>query len=193
MANETDPNRPKETPKPLSDDSTAKQPEIILPELIAALRSLGIDPSNPDRAAAVSKALEFSLTMFGGPLPPPSLLAEYNKAVPGLADRIVGWVEQQREFRQSQERFRSERSQNRMDRGQIIAATVAIVGLFLAAWVGVWGNVVAACIIAIASIGGPTAAVVLARRGVFSSRSPSANTHTSPPTPAPPSPAPTRQ
>lgn len=147
----------------LPDDEDAAKPEIGTPEVIAALRSAGFDPGNP---AAASKALEFSLMMFGGPLPPPGLLDQYNKVMPGLSDRLVGWVEQQRDFRQSRERFRDERSQARMDRGQIIAAAVAIIGLILTAGVGVFGNPFVAATMAIVSIGGPTAAGFLARRGV---------------------------
>jgi hypothetical protein len=97
----TDPNKdPRDRPYGQSDDDqTAKSTEIIPPEVLdAALRSLGLDPRNP---ASAQKALEFTLTMFGGPLPPPNILAEYGKIFPGLAEKLVVWVEQQRDFRQS--------------------------------------------------------------------------------------------
>jgi hypothetical protein len=50
-----------------------------------------------------------------------------------------------------------------MDRGQHMAGAVAICGLLLSATVGIFGSAWASGIIAIVSIGGPTAAVWLAR------------------------------
>jgi uncharacterized membrane protein len=103
--------------------------------------------------------------MFSGslPLPPPSVLAEYNAAYPGLVDKIVEWTEIQRQHRQALERQTAEGSERPMNRGQLIAATVAIWGLTLAAAVGIFGNPYVATVIAIVAIGGPTAALLLAR------------------------------
>ena len=41
---------------------------------------------------------------FTGPLPPPSMLAEYNTTVPGAADRIIAMAEQQSLHRRSLEK-----------------------------------------------------------------------------------------
>ena len=41
---------------------------------------------------------------FTGPLPPPSILAEYNTTVPGAADRIIAMAEQQSLHRRSLEK-----------------------------------------------------------------------------------------
>lgn len=40
---------------------------------------------------------------FSGPLPPPALLAEYDRVVPGLAGRIAGWTEEESEHRRRAE------------------------------------------------------------------------------------------
>jgi uncharacterized membrane protein len=154
---------------PASGSSTPTQPngatsqpptaaEIIPPEITSAFRTAGVDPSNP----GISRAIQFSLMLFGGPIPPPSLLAEYNKAMPGLGDKIVGWTEQQRDHRQSMERERLRGSQNRQNRGQLIAALVAFWGLTLSAVVGIWGSPWVGGILAVVSVGGPVAAIVLA-------------------------------
>jgi uncharacterized membrane protein len=103
--------------------------------------------------------------MSGGPLPlpPAPILAEYEKAYPGLIAKFVEWTDSQRGHRQALENLRQERSERRMDRGQIIAGSVALWGLTVAAVVGIFGNPWVAGIIAIVAIGGPTAAVILAR------------------------------
>jgi hypothetical protein len=51
---------------------------------------------------------------------------------------------------------------NRFDRGQWIAASVALGGLALASIVGIIGNPWVAGVIAIVAVGGPTAAVAMA-------------------------------
>jgi hypothetical protein len=58
---------------------------------------------------------------------------------------------------------RAKREDSRLDRAQIFTAVVAVCGLLASAVVGVFGNPIVASILAIVSIGGPTAAVWLAR------------------------------
>jgi uncharacterized membrane protein len=96
------------------------------------------------------------------PLPPPPILAEYEKHFPGLCDKLVGWTEAQRSHRQALERQRTDGQEIRMNRGQLIAGGVAIWGLTMAALAGAWSPTVGVAI-AIVSIGGPTAAIWLAR------------------------------
>ncbi|MSO98590.1 MAG: DUF2335 domain-containing protein [Rhodospirillaceae bacterium] len=133
--------------------------ELQTQDIISVLQNAGKNPSSSNLTKAI-----FSLTMMSsGPLPPPTMLAEYERAIPGLGQKIVGWTEQQREHRQSPERLRIDGSERRMNRGQIIAASVALFGLALAASVGMWGISSVGITIAIVSVGGPTAAVALAR------------------------------
>jgi uncharacterized membrane protein len=139
--------------------STLHPQEVIPPGLDSVLRTAGIDPT-PE----LTKAIEISLMMFSGslPLPPPPILAEYEKAFPGLVLKIIKWTEEQRSHRQALERQRTSGSENRMDRGQYIAGAVAIWGLTMAAVAGIWSTFVGV-VIAIVAIGGPTAAIWLAR------------------------------
>jgi Predicted membrane protein (DUF2335) len=41
---------------------------------------------------------------FAGPLPPPALLAEYEQALPGLAERIVAMAENEGNHRRAMEK-----------------------------------------------------------------------------------------
>jgi hypothetical protein len=50
-----------------------------------------------------------------------------------------------------------------MDRGQLIAAVAAIWGLTLAAVVGIFGSLYVGIALAVVSIGGPTAAIWIAK------------------------------
>jgi uncharacterized membrane protein len=90
-------------------------------------------------------------------------LAEYNATIPGLGDKTVVWTEEQRKHRQSLEKQRTDGSERRMDRAQISAAAIAVWGLTMAAAVGIFGSLYVGIALAIVSIGGPTAAIWLAR------------------------------
>jgi uncharacterized membrane protein len=37
----------------------------------------------------------FASQSYSGPIPPPAVLAEFERLVPGAASRIIGWAEQQ--------------------------------------------------------------------------------------------------
>jgi hypothetical protein len=156
-----------ETPTPdkgsPAEIATGTGPQEIIPaDLDSVLREIGIDTRDPK----VSKALEISLTMmFGGSLPlvPPPILREYGNIRPELIDKFIEWTELQADHRRGLEKFRTEGSEKRLNRGQWIGATSALGGLCLAALVGMYGNVWAAIAIAIVAVGGPTAAIFLAQ------------------------------
>jgi hypothetical protein len=136
--------------------------EVIPTSLDTALRSVGIDPKDPN----ISRAVEISLTMmFSGSLPlaPPPILREYGNIKPELVDKLVEWTEEQGKHRRALEKLRTEGSETRLDRGQYIGAAVAIGGLCLASAVGIFGNMWVGMVIAIVAIGGPTAAIILAQ------------------------------
>jgi uncharacterized membrane protein len=162
MTNTQNPKAP--TPAKPTAESNPPQSEqtieIIPPELDTALRTAGLNPDDPK----LTKAIEISLMMVRGslPLPPPPILAEYEKAFPGLVEKIITWTEEQRKHRQSLERQQTDGSERRMDRGQLIAGGVAMWGLLMAVIAGAWSAPVGVAI-AIVAIGGPTAAIWLAR------------------------------
>lgn len=124
------------------------------------LRTAGIDPGDP----RFTRALEISLKLFSGslPLPPAEYVEPWEKLIPGIGRQIVVWTEQQGDHRRRLETFRAERTEQRLDRGQFIAAAVALVGLMLSAFVAVNGATTAALGIALFSVGGPTACLAIA-------------------------------
>lgn len=159
--NDTPPLTANAVTRPEPESPSKNQSEIIPPGLDSALRASGIDPKDP----TVTRALEISLMMFSGSLPlaPPPILKEYQSIKPEIVDKLIEWTETQAAHRRDLERTRTERSENRFDRGQKIAAAVALGGLILAAAEGVFGNPWVAAVIAIVAIGGPTAAIIMAR------------------------------
>ena len=71
---------------PNKSDEMPKLPEEILEQLGGE--------ADPERVQEVIEA-----AMYSGPLPPPSMLRNYNEALPGLADRIVSMVEKEQSIR----------------------------------------------------------------------------------------------
>lgn len=119
------------------------------------------------------------------------MLREYSEAVPGLGERIIGWVEQQSEHRRTLENLRTKGAEDRMKRGQVLAAAVAAIGLIVSGVDAIFGNPWAAAIIAIVAVGGPTAAVALTRPRSLPVLPSSAVGTSLPSTPAPPKSRPT--
>jgi uncharacterized membrane protein len=69
---------------------------------------------------------------FSGPLPPPEMLAEYERALPGCAERIVKMVETEGDHRRECE-TRIVRADIRLSHiGQVMALVIALSALALA-------------------------------------------------------------
>ncbi len=64
-----------------------------------------------------------------GPLPAPETLERYGQIVPGGAERIFGWVEQQAAHRQSLEKARLDSDTKNEARGQWFAFVITLTGL----------------------------------------------------------------
>ena len=154
----TPPNKPDVVSTP-----DAERHVSLPPSLVKILRDQGIDPRDPE----VSKVLEITFTSISGSssLPPAVLLEQWERLYPGITAKFVEWTEAQSSHRRALETERSQRSEARQDKSQIIFGITAVTGLFLSAAVGVWGHWFVATVIAIVSVGGPTAATALANRG----------------------------
>jgi uncharacterized membrane protein len=122
------------------------------------LAAIGVNPNDPSIRTAVLIG-----SAFAGPLPPPDVLAEYRRVHSGLPEKIITWTEEQRRHRMACEEMALAGSEARMNRGQIPTFCLAALGLCLSAAVGVAGSAVVGSVLAVVSIGGPTAAFVLAR------------------------------
>lgn len=116
----------------------------------ALLLAGGAQPNEVEEAAADyldrapanvrSRLLEYS-SRFSGPLPPPALLADYEKAVPGLAAQIVSMARQEQDHRHSLDREdqrivgkNMSATANDTRVGQLLGAMVAIGVLVVAAY-----------------------------------------------------------
>lgn len=155
-------------PKPPTDKTEdQEQPSagIKVPALLAdSLRQAGIDPNDPK----VSLALEMTIMSFSGssPLPPAMLLEQWEPLYPGITAKFIEWTETQASHRRTIELGRFDRSENRQDRGQILAFCIGIFGLAMAplcVWLGgpIAGSIVGA-VCAIVGVGGIAAATIAA-------------------------------
>lgn len=98
------------------DTGEAKDKPSELKEELAALdelKALAELPEEQRQTIAVAATLVTQLTRqitreisFSGPLPPPDMLAEYEAAFPGCADRVVKMAEKQLEMAEDQEKHR---------------------------------------------------------------------------------------
>src|SRR5215208_5666614 len=82
-------------------------------------------PANSNPTQSPQFVARFQGTVFQGPLPPPEILARYNDAVPGAAERLIQMAERNQDHRQKLEtevipaRARSE------TRGQVFGFIIA--------------------------------------------------------------------
>lgn len=92
---------------------------------------------------------------FSGPLPHPALLAEYEQACSGAADRILTMAEKEQEHRHQEESKMMDQVGKSEKRGQYFAGGIAIIGLTVAAIVAILGNGwTAAVLAALLGVGG---------------------------------------
>lgn len=147
--------------EPQTSDDDKELPSMVTTEIIEQLKSLGIDISDPTAQLVIKQVR--ALSLYQGSLPPPELLEHYNRTIPGLGNRLIDNWDSQICHRQSLEAQMTEKAQARMDRSQRNALIVAVSGMILSAFVGIWGHWFAAAVLAVVSVGGPSAAMLLAR------------------------------
>lgn len=147
-----------EDPQPEPLDST-ETTAVITPEDLAKI---------PEAVRPQVEMLMHRVEMIRSPLLPPELLQRYDNVIPGLAEKLVRWTEEESEHRRGLERSSLETERTFRNRGQFIGLGVAIFGLGAAAGVAISTNsiagTIAAGVIAIVGVGGPFAARVLAAR-----------------------------
>jgi uncharacterized membrane protein len=106
------------------------------------------EPDGIDRPAGSSSDTSAVLYerhhMWSGPLPPPTLLAEYNDAVPDGAERIVSMVERQTAHRMEMEARTAKYDHRLAHTGQWIGLTVVLAVLVLAGYMVYLGATTAA-------------------------------------------------
>jgi uncharacterized membrane protein len=97
------------------------------PRKTASLQKLVSKPTNdPNKASATSTSVKTrqpqqtivaEAHIFKGPIPHPSLLAQYNDVIPDAASRILGMAEREQEHRHTMEKHLLESSEKRAKSG----------------------------------------------------------------------------
>lgn len=110
-------------------------------------------PANTSLQSSGAKVAVHAET-YSGPLPKPDALQEYDRIVPGAAERILRMAEKQAEHRQYLEKTVIVGDTKRANWGLAAGFIVAMSGLGAAVWLVATGNAVAGTIIGSADIVG---------------------------------------
>jgi uncharacterized membrane protein len=84
---------------------------------------------NPPLGQMVHEAVREQRRFFSGPLPPPEVLAEYNKVFPDCAKMIVEMAQREQQHRHAIEDRESQAAHTLARRGQLIGGVLAVVAV----------------------------------------------------------------
>ena len=105
-------------PQPKSDEET--QESVIIPDSEEELEKLSIK---------ISETVSERFERFIGPIPPPDVMEQYEKTLPGSADRILKMAENQSKHRQSLEKQRLFFSNREVHLGQIFGFLIGAIAI----------------------------------------------------------------
>ena len=95
-----------------------------------------LDTLDINQEAIQQVVLEAAMQVsFSGPLPPPEMLADYEKVLPGAADRIISLAENEQQLRGRDDEQKIRRD-HIMIWGSVIVSIAMIVGIVLCAYFG---------------------------------------------------------
>jgi uncharacterized membrane protein len=142
--------------------------ENLPPDVRAALKQGGV---------TVTSEVLMSMAMYRGPHMPAVMAAEYERYFPGWGTRMLELTEKQVSHRQELERKQVERSERRMDAGQLfsfIVAGLSVVGTVAIVVLGpaTWYTAIAAVGLAVVGVGGPAVARIMATKFRWPSNKP---------------------
>lgn len=136
--------------------------------------------SQQDLAAAAAGGVPFFFSAthtqiqppnYEGPIPPPSLMREYEAIKPGLAERIVLMAEQEAEHRRAMERkvldaqIDDARKYRRAELvGQACGLTIGIAAIVAAAYAGIHGAQITGSLIGTTGVTGLVTAFIVGRQ-----------------------------
>lgn len=128
---------------PDTEQQQDKDEELQIEE--AAGQMAEILESNPDllervmSSPGVMRIVQHQISSFQGPLPPPSMLADYEKILPGAAERILSLTEREQTGRHSTRETALKGALSKDSRGQWMGFIITISVLIIAsvfAWRG---------------------------------------------------------
>ena len=130
-------------PQPKSDDEP--QESIAIPENKEELKKLLL---------AVSQE-------FAGPIPPPSMMKQYEETLPGSADRILKMAENQSEHRQSLEKKKLSFSNREVHIGQVLGFFIGVIAIVTGGYTALSGAQIPGGFIGTAGVVGLVAVFVI--------------------------------
>jgi uncharacterized membrane protein len=92
-----------------------------------------LSPSQPNPQSPLERPTEYLQITYQAPLPPPNMLAEYERIMPGISERLVLGMEKQTIHRQGLENKKIDADIASERKGQMLAfilAALAIIGSF---------------------------------------------------------------
>ena len=110
----------------MTDQSTAPQPNSD-EEAQESVAIPGNEGALEELSTKISEKL--SVTISAGPIPPPDTMEQYEKTLPGSADRIIKMAENQSEHRQSLEKQRLSFSNREVHLGQIFGFLIGAIAI----------------------------------------------------------------
>lgn len=116
----------------------------------------------PLRIHQAGNANDLSVQINVAMLPPVDDFRGYESAAPGTASYLMRAADEQRRHRFSVETALIHGSERRRDRGQLLSAALAVIGLSGAIALGLYGNSWVAGLLAVVAVGGPLAAQTMA-------------------------------
>ncbi len=146
---------PAQQPDPPSDAMQA-----LPPELASLIKSIPEGQSDQNTMMAALLGIQATI----GPLPPPTMLREYEEIYPGFTASFIKMIERQETHRQGLEKTTVEGNNKRASQGLYIGAVVAILFLIAATALGLDHDTVAASVIGGVDIVGLTTVFVVGRR-----------------------------
>lgn len=96
-----------------------------------------IEQLSPEKQSQILQTVQ--TTLYSGPIPPPDAFADYDKVLPGAADRIMTMAENQSRHRQKMEQevvFSQIRDNKRGHWFGFIVALICIIGGFILIYLG---------------------------------------------------------
>lgn len=146
--------------KKSAESELANAPDTSIAGLIrASAPELAVD-LNPkvlrelaNRPVGEIVAHQITTTMWGGPIPPPEHLAQYEAVVPGAANRILTMAEKQAEHRQRLESYAVPAQHMQSARGQIFALVIGITAILGAVGCAALGQAAVGSALAVTGLG----------------------------------------
>ena len=121
----------------MTDQSTAPQPNSD-EEAQESVAIPGNEGALEELSTKISEKL--SVTISAGPIPPPDIMEQYEKTLPGSADRIIKMAENQSEHRQSLEKQRLSFSNREVHLGQIFGFLIGAIAIVTGGYIASSGS-----------------------------------------------------